>query len=95
MGTWQSADCGKVTQMNDWCETEWAGVAQFFRLHRNVQDGEKVREETVYGLTNLPREESQCLALARLATNPLAHRKSAIPASRSHVEPEDARPGSV
>src|SRR5258708_18090975 len=39
--------------MNDWFETEWAGVAQVFRLRRNVQDGEKAREETVYGGTNL------------------------------------------
>jgi len=41
------------TQMNAWFETEWAGVAQVFRLRRDVKDGEHEREEIVYGLTNL------------------------------------------
>src|SRR5437016_2029257 len=54
------------TQMNAWCETEWAGVAQVFRLHRHVQDGEKVREETVYGLTNLPRKKANASRLLAL-----------------------------
>jgi predicted transposase YbfD/YdcC len=54
------------TQMNDWFETEWAGVAQVFRLRRHVQDGEKVREETVYGLTNLPRKKANASRLLAL-----------------------------
>ncbi|MEI4884443.1 hypothetical protein Q8G49_30205, partial [Klebsiella pneumoniae] len=39
------------TQMNEWFETEWAGVAQVFRLHRDVREAGQPREETVYGLT--------------------------------------------
>jgi hypothetical protein len=39
--------------MNEWFETEWAGVAQVFRLRRDVKDGDKEREEIVYGVTNL------------------------------------------
>jgi hypothetical protein len=70
------------TQMHDWCETEWAGVAQVFRLHRNVQDGEKVREETVYGLTNLPRKKANASRLLALQQAHRAHRKSAASASR-------------
>ena len=54
------------TQMNEWCETEWAGVAQVFRLHRTVQDGEQVREETVYGLTILPRKKAHASRLLAL-----------------------------
>lgn len=53
MGVWKSAKSGKVTQMNGWFETEWAGVAQVFRLRRSVKDGDKEREEIVYGVTNL------------------------------------------
>lgn len=45
------------TQMNEWFETEWAGVAQVFRLHRDVKEADQRREETVYGLTNLPRKK--------------------------------------
>ncbi len=46
------------TEMNAWFETEWAGVAQVFRLRRRVKDADKEREEIVYGLTNL-REASE------------------------------------
>jgi predicted transposase YbfD/YdcC len=51
------------TQMNDWFETEWAGVAQVFRLRRHVKDSDKEREETVYGLTNLPRKKANASRL--------------------------------
>jgi len=51
------------TQMNAWFETEWAGVAQVFRLRRHVKDGDKEREETVYGLTNLPRKKANASRL--------------------------------
>jgi predicted transposase YbfD/YdcC len=51
------------TQRNEWFETEWAGVAQVFRLRRTVKDGEKEREETVYGLTNLPRKRANASRL--------------------------------
>ena len=54
------------TQMNDWFETEWAGIAQVFRLRRHVIDGEKEREETVYGITNLPRKKAPASRLLAL-----------------------------
>ena len=53
-------------QMNEWFETEWAGVAQVFRLHRTVKDGDKERQETVYGLTNLPRKKANAKRLLAL-----------------------------
>ena len=52
--------------MNEWCEAEWAGVAQVFRLRRHVKDGDKEREETVYGLTNLPRKKANASRLLAL-----------------------------
>ena len=54
------------TQMNAWFETEWAGVAQVFRIRRHVKDGDKEREETVYGLTNLPRKKANASRLLAL-----------------------------
>ena len=54
------------TQMNEWFETEWAGVAQVFRLRREVKEGDKEREETVYGLTNLPRKQANAARLLAL-----------------------------
>ena len=54
------------TQMNEWVETEWAGVAQVFRLRRHVKAGDQEREETVYGLTNLPRKKANASRLLAL-----------------------------
>src|SRR5947209_4833192 len=75
-GGWKFANCGEVTQMNAWLETEWAGVAQVFRFRRYVKDGEKEREETVSGITNLRRQESACRSSACPPASSLAHRKS-------------------
>jgi predicted transposase YbfD/YdcC len=54
------------TQMNEWFEAEWAGVVQVFRLRREVKTRDKVREETVYGLTNLPRKKATATRLLAL-----------------------------
>ena len=51
------------TQMNEWFETEWAGVAQVYRVHRDVREAEQRREETVSGLTNLPRKQANASRL--------------------------------
>ena len=51
------------TQMNAWVETQWAGVAQVFRLRRHVKDGDKEREEIVSGLTNLPKKQANASRL--------------------------------
>jgi predicted transposase YbfD/YdcC len=58
------------TQMNEWFETEWAGGAQVFRLRRQVKDGDKEREEIVYGLTNLPRKKANAARLLALQQAP-------------------------
>jgi predicted transposase YbfD/YdcC len=54
------------TQMNEWFETEWAGLAQVFRLRRYVKEGENEREELVYGVTNLPRQKANASRLLAL-----------------------------
>src|SRR5947209_10282972 len=60
------------TQMNECFETEWAGVAQVFRIRRYVKEGAKEREEIVYGVTNLPRKKANA---ARLLAFQQAHRR--------------------
>ncbi len=54
------------TQMNEWFETQWAGIAQVFRVRRSVKEGDNEREETVYGITNLPRQTANAARLLRL-----------------------------
>ncbi len=53
-------------QMNAWFETEWAGVAQVFRLRRQVKESDKERQEIVYGLTNLTRKQANASRLLAL-----------------------------
>ncbi len=54
------------TGMNEWFENEWAGIAQVFRLRRQVTQKDKQREEIVYGLTNLPRRKANAQRLLTL-----------------------------
>lgn len=54
------------TQMNEWFEKEWAGIAQIFLIRRFVKQGEKEREEVVYGFTNLPRKKAKAKRLLEL-----------------------------
>jgi predicted transposase YbfD/YdcC len=57
------------TQMNEWFEKEWAGVAQVFKIRRCVKRGEKEHEEIVYGLTNLPRKKAKAQRILELNQN--------------------------
>jgi predicted transposase YbfD/YdcC len=54
------------TQMNAWFGKEWAGIAQIFKIRRRVKEGEKEREEIVYGFTNLPRRKANAERLLHL-----------------------------
>ena len=51
------------TQMNDWFEQEWAGIAQVFRIRRTVKEKGEERCELVYGITNVPRKKADAKRL--------------------------------
>jgi len=46
------------TEMNEWFEKDWTGIAQVFKLRRYVKRGDKESIEIVYGFTNLPRKKA-------------------------------------
>ena len=52
--------------MNEWFEKEWAGIAQIFKIRRSVKEGEKEREEMVYGFSNFPRKKANAKRLLKL-----------------------------
>ena len=52
--------------MNEWFEKDWAGIAQIFKIRRTVTQGEKVREEIVYGFTSLSRKQANAKRLLDL-----------------------------
>jgi predicted transposase YbfD/YdcC len=54
------------TQMNDWFEQEWAGIAQVFRIRRTVTVKGEERRELVYGITNVPRKKANAKRLLEL-----------------------------
>src|SRR5579884_4149968 len=62
-GRLETREIWTSTQMNEWFEKEWAGIAQIFHIRRTVKEGENMREESVYGLTNLPRRKANAKQL--------------------------------
>ena len=65
-GRLETREIWTSTQMNEWFEKDWTGLAQIFRLRRVVKEAEKHREETVYGITNLPRSKANAARLLAL-----------------------------
>lgn len=54
------------TQMNEWFQKEWAGIAQVFRIRRTVKEKGEERREIVYGITNVPRNKADAKRLLEL-----------------------------
>ena len=65
-GRLETREIWTSTQMNEWFEKDWTGLAQIFRLRRMVKAAEKEREEVVYGITNLPRKKANAAQLLTL-----------------------------
>ena len=69
------------TQMNQWFEKKWAGIAQVFMIRRTITEKGKTHIETVYGITSLPRKKANARRLLQLnrkhwsIENRLHHRK--------------------
>jgi predicted transposase YbfD/YdcC len=54
------------TEMNEWFQEKWTGIAQIFRIHRSRKRGGKEQKQIVYGFTNLPREKANAQYLLEL-----------------------------
>jgi predicted transposase YbfD/YdcC len=54
------------TQMNEFFEREWAGASQVFMIKRTIKDGDEIREEIFYGITNLTRKKASSERLLEL-----------------------------
>jgi predicted transposase YbfD/YdcC len=54
------------TQMNEWFEKEWAGIAQVFMIRRTVKEKGEERIEIIYGITNLPRKKANAKRILEL-----------------------------
>ena len=54
------------TQMNEWFEEEWTGIAQVFLIRRQIRKKGEERIEMVYGLTSVPRKKANAKRLLQL-----------------------------
>jgi predicted transposase YbfD/YdcC len=54
------------TQMNEWFERDWTGIAQIFLIRRTITEKSETRVETVYGITSLPRKKANAKRLLEL-----------------------------
>ena len=69
------------TQMNQFFQGKWAGIAQVFMIRRTITEKGSTRVETVYGITSLPRKKADSKRILQLnrkhwaIENSLHHRK--------------------
>ncbi len=54
------------TQMNEWFQRDWAGIAQVFMIRRIVRRKGEERVEIAYGITNLPRKKANAKRILQL-----------------------------
>ncbi len=54
------------TQMNEWFEEEWSGMAQVFLMRRQIRKKGEERIEMVYGMTSVPRKKANAKRLLEL-----------------------------
>lgn len=54
------------TQMNEFFEKDWAGIAQIFMIQRKIKQKGKERIEILYGITSLPRKNAHAMRLLDL-----------------------------
>jgi predicted transposase YbfD/YdcC len=54
------------TQMNEWFEKKWCGIAQVFMIRRTITEKGRTRIETVYGITSLPRKKATASRILQL-----------------------------
>lgn len=54
------------TQMNEWFEQEWTGIAQVFMIRRCIKEKGQERREIVYGITCVPRKKADAKRILQL-----------------------------
>lgn len=65
-GRLETREIWTSTQMNEWFEQEWAGIAQVFKIRRTRKKRLKEEEEIVYGITDLSRKQVNARRLLEL-----------------------------
>jgi predicted transposase YbfD/YdcC len=54
------------TQMNEWFEKEWIGIAQIFMIKNTITEKAEMTEKTFYGITSVPREHANAARILEI-----------------------------
>ena len=54
------------TQMNDWFESEWIGIAQVFMIQKTIKEKGEETKEISYGMTSVPRRKANATRILDL-----------------------------
>ena len=65
-GRLETREIWTSTQMNEFFEKDWAGIAQIYMIKRTVKEKDEERIEIVYGLTSLPRKKANAERILQL-----------------------------
>lgn len=68
-GRLETREIWSSTQMNEWFEKDWAGMAQVFMIRKVVKKKEEEVIKLSYGITNVPRAKADAKRLLALRRN--------------------------
>jgi predicted transposase YbfD/YdcC len=54
------------TQMNEWFEKEWVGIAQIFMIKKTVTEKGKKTEKNFYGITSVSRKHANAARILEI-----------------------------
>jgi len=54
------------TQMNEWFERDWIGIAQVFMIQKTIKEKGEERTEISYGITSVPRKKANAARILDL-----------------------------
>lgn len=65
-GRLETREIWTSTQMNDWFERDWIGIAQVFMVKKTIKEKGEETTEISYGLTSVPRKKAHAARLLDL-----------------------------
>src|SRR5437763_7523122 len=65
-GRLETREIWTSTQMNEWFERDWIGIAQVFMIQKTIKEKGEERRERSYGITSVPRKHAHAARILDL-----------------------------
>ena len=65
-GRLETREIWTSTQMNEWFERDWIGIAQVFMIQKTIKEKGEERRERSYGITSVPRKNANAARILDL-----------------------------